>query len=517
MTGPSWLSEAVFYEIYPQTFLDTNGDGIGDFPGITKKLDYIKELGCNALWLNPCFDSPFGDAGYDVRDYCRIAPRYGTNDDACRLFSEAHKRGMHVLFDLVPGHTALDHPWFLASQKPEANPYSNRYIWTDSIWNCPEVGSICGWLRGYAPRDASCALNFFYNQPALNYGFYEIKEPWQKPITDNDCVATRTAMEDVVKFWLALGCDGFRIDMASTLVKNDPEYKGTIALWNAFFQNVRKEYPEASFVAEWGDPYHSIAAGFDMDFLLHFGPSHYMDLFRDHPYFSGKEQGNVAEFVKAYQENQQKTNGRGLMCIPTGNHDMARISYRLDPTELWLAYAFILSMPGAPFIYYGDEIGMRYLPDIVSVEGGYNRTGSRTPMQWNRGKNAGFSSADADKLYTPLDPATDRPTVKAAMADKSSLWWRVHDLIALRKAHKALGVTGELSFLYAEERAYPFVYLRSAENEKILVALNPSGQEKTVSLAVGDGALLTHVGEGVASLKNGVLTIPARSAAYFLL
>ena len=130
----SWLDDAVFYEIYPQSFLDTNSDGIGDLPGIIARLDYVRELGCNALWLNPCFVSPFGDAGYDVADYCQVAPRYGTNDDLVRLFDEAHARGMHVLLDLVPGHTSIEHPWFRESAKAAPNELSGRYVWTDSVW-----------------------------------------------------------------------------------------------------------------------------------------------------------------------------------------------------------------------------------------------------------------------------------------------------------------------------------------------------------------------------------------------
>ena len=126
-----WLKDTVFYEIYPQSFYDTNGDGIGDINGITAKLDYIKSLGCNALWINPCFDSPFKDAGYDVRDYKKVAPRYGTNEDLYNLFEEAHKKGIRVLLDLVPGHTSEEHPWFLESQKTEKNEYSDRFIWTD--------------------------------------------------------------------------------------------------------------------------------------------------------------------------------------------------------------------------------------------------------------------------------------------------------------------------------------------------------------------------------------------------
>ena len=164
---PKWLSDAVFYEIYPQSFQDTNGDGIGDIPGMIARLDYIKDLGCNAVWVNPWYDSPFGDAGYDVRDYKKIAPRYGTNEDARRFFSEAHARGMHVLIDLVPGHTSIDHEWFLASMQPGKNEYSDRYIWSDCVWESTDLPCI----RGISQRDGSAAVNFFSHQPALNYGY----------------------------------------------------------------------------------------------------------------------------------------------------------------------------------------------------------------------------------------------------------------------------------------------------------------------------------------------------------
>lgn len=130
----TWLNNAIFYEIYPQSFCDSNGDGIGDIPGIISKLDYVKSLGCNALWINPCFDSPFKDAGYDVRDYKKVAPRYGTNEDLQQLFQVAHEKGIHVLLDLVPGHTSEEHPWFLESAKAEKNEYSDRYIWTSNAF-----------------------------------------------------------------------------------------------------------------------------------------------------------------------------------------------------------------------------------------------------------------------------------------------------------------------------------------------------------------------------------------------
>ena len=171
-----WLKDAVFYEIYPQSFCDTNGDGIGDLPGITSKLDYIKGLGCNALWINPCFDSPFKDAGYDVRDYKKVAPRYGTNEDLAQLFRTAHEKGMHVLLDLVPGHTSEEHPWFKASSQVEKNEYSGRYIWTD---HCFAGGDGMPFIGGETDRNGTYILNFFKCQPALNYGYGKIHEVWQ--------------------------------------------------------------------------------------------------------------------------------------------------------------------------------------------------------------------------------------------------------------------------------------------------------------------------------------------------
>ncbi|MBQ9347947.1 MAG: glycosylase, partial [Oscillibacter sp.] len=168
-----WLKDAVFYEIYPQSFFDSNGDGIGDLNGITAKLDYVKSLGCSAIWLNPCFDSPFKDAGYDVRDYRKVAPRYGANEDLVRLFETAHQKGIRVLLDLVPGHTSEEHPWFLESKKAELNEYSDRYIWTGN-WFQGAQG--LRYISGEAERDGAYIINFFKSQPALNYGFQHITE-----------------------------------------------------------------------------------------------------------------------------------------------------------------------------------------------------------------------------------------------------------------------------------------------------------------------------------------------------
>lgn len=508
-----WLDNAVFYEIYPQSFKDTNSDGIGDFNGIIEKLDYIYELGCNAIWMNPCFASPFGDAGYDVADYYTAAPRYGTNDDLRRLFDEVHKRDMHILLDLVPGHTSSEHPWFKESMKPERNEYTDRYVWTDNIWEEPQ-GMGC--LRGISDRNGSCAVNFFSSQPSLNYGFYRPRRPWQQPMDAPGPQATIAELKNIMRFWLDMGCDGFRVDMAHSLVKHDEDSKGTILLWQNIRAFLDDEYPEAAMVSEWGEPDKSLLGGFHMDFLLHFGPSHYNDLFRcANPWFSSDGKGDVLAFVRKYQENYEKTARKGLMCIPSGNHDMDRLAKYLHGDELKSAFAFILSMPGAPFIYYGDEIGMRYVENLTSVEGGYDRTGSRSPMQWDSTMNAGFSRAHKDKLYIPLDDSADRPTVEAQMADQASLYHEIKALISLRQAHPALQSKGEIDFVYAEELAYPFVYLRSAGKEKILVILNPSDTAATFECQYTLTEKLHGHGDEITA-SDGKITVPGNSYGFYL-
>ncbi len=511
---PKWLDNAVFYEIYPQSFCDTNGDGIGDFNGIIDKLSYIKELGCNAIWLNPCFESPFGDAGYDVSDYYLAAPRYGTNEDLKRLFVEVHKLDMHILLDLVPGHTSVEHKWFKESLRAERNEFTDRYVWTDSIWEEPQ-GMGC--IRGISDRDGSCAVNFFSHQPALNYGFYKPNRPWQQPMDAPGPKATLEELKNIMRFWLKMGCDGFRVDMAGSLVKHDEDSKGTIALWQNVREFLDKEFPYAAMIAEWGEPDKSLQGGFHMDFLLHFGPSHYNDLFRcEEPFFSDRGKGDVSEFVAKYLENYKKSERKGLICIPSGNHDMDRLARSIHGDNLKIAFAFLLSMPGAPFIYYGDEIGMRYVEDLVSVEGGYGRTGSRSPMQWDDTVNAGFSSAPKDKLYVRQDESADRPTAKAQMADETSLYNEVKKLIAVRLANAALQSKGEIEFIYAKKNAYPLAYIRSAGDEKILVVINPAAKEASFDCKAVPTETVYSFGKEIEA-KNGKIMVPAQSAGYYKL
>ena len=480
-----WLKDAVFYEIYPQTFYDSNGDGIGDLQGIIEKLDYIKSLGCNALWINPCFDSPFKDAGYDVRDYMRIAPRYGTNEDAVRLFNAAHERGIRVCLDLVPGHTSEEHPWFKASGSDEPNEYSGRYVWTDNwcsgIAGRPYVGGEC-------PRNGTYMLNFFKCQPALNYGWRDPKETWQMPLDAPDCVATRKAMVDVIRFWLGLGADGFRVDMADSLIKDDDEKKSaTAGVWRKIFAEVRPEFPDAAFVSEWSNPAQSLCgAGYDMDFYLDHHNNGYNTLMRDyetpggdHSYFKKDAGGDIGRFLKDYMPKYECSRSEGYISFFTCNHDTPRPANNLCPDEARLAYAFILTMPGVPFLYYGDEIGMKYNAALRSKEGGYTRTGSRTPMQWNMGANLGFSAAPADELYLPVDDSANAVTVEAQESEEGSLLNTVRALIKLRHEKPDLQADALFEPVFAE-KGRAFLYRRG----ELLLAVNPDSTDDVVPFIV---------------------------------
>ena len=480
---PSWLKNAVFYEIYPQSFSDSNGDGIGDLEGIICHLDYLCSLGINALWINPCYDSPFMDAGYDVRDYKKVAPRYGTNEDLYDLFRECHERGIRVLLDLVPGHTSDEHPWFIESCKAEQNQYSGRYIWTEHAF---QGIADHPYISGMKPRSGSYMLNFFASQPALNYGWLNRTENWMSAPDSPEAIATREAMKDIMRFWLDKGCDGFRVDMADSLVKNDDADKhATASIWRDIRTMLDTDYPEAALVSEWSNPYQAIClGGFHMDFYLDHHFNGYNTLLRDyeteggdHSFFKSDAGGDIHRFLSDYLPKYEVSRSLGYISMFTCNHDTPRPANTLSPEELKLAYAFIFTMPGVPFLYYGDEIGMRYL-DVPTKEGGYQRTGSRTPMQWNHELNMGFSSASEEKLYLPLDSSEDAPTVADQLEEDNSLLRETQRLIALRHKYSDLQADAPFSPVYTGGPDDPFLYRRG----DLILAINPSGRAHTISI-----------------------------------
>jgi len=530
---PKWLSNAVFYEIYPQTFYDSNGDGIGDIQGIIQKLDYVKGLGCNALWLNPCFDSPFKDAGYDVRDYKKVAPRYGSNEDLFRLFDEAHKRDIRVLLDLVPGHTSEEHQWFVESKKAvPGEEFKNRFIWTNSwfFWGLEGLKFVAG----EADRDSCYIINFFKCQPALNYGFLECREKWQLPPDHPDCIATREALKDIMRFWLrgdkGRGCDGFRVDMADSLVKfDDAKKSATSAIWRNIREMLDSEFPEAAMVSEWSSPPQSLKAGFHMDFMLDHGKSGYRSLVRDYEdngkddsYFKKDGKNDITLFLGQYMPWYEASKNDGFISLISGNHDTPRVGHKLSPRELSLFYAMLFTLPGVPFLYYGDEIGMRYLKKLPSKEGGYTRTGSRTPMQWNSGANAGFSSAAPEALYLPVDTESGAPDVESQEKDPQSLLNTVKELLRLRKSSEELGSKPNLQILHVGNSAYTnagisdslvsvavdrsFFYRRG----DFIIAINPGAGAVEVPLSVQKTPELKY-SIGGCKIEKGIFKLEPQS------
>ena len=497
---PEWLHQAVFYQIYPQTFYDSNGDGIGDLEGIIQKLDYVKSLGVDGIWINPFFESPFHDGGYDISDYCRVAPRYGSNEDAKRLFKEAHLLGLKILFDFVPSYTSIEHSWFQQSAGQEKNKYSNWYIWTDNIWINPPQKYFDLFIKGYSRRNGQFMRNFYWCQPALNYGFVSPQEEWQLPIDHSDVLVMREEMKNVMRFWMDMGADGFRADMAGALVKNahvtpdDPSFnkrdEGTKQFWQEIRQIFDTDYPDAFMVSEWSYPVSALEGGFHADFYHWF--SGYNDLLQKESwrilngysegngFFDREGKGNIKNFLDQYLDQYRKTKDKGYICLPLGNHDLSRLNIKRSMHELEMIFAFSFTMPGIPFIYYGNEIGMRQLYDLPHVEGAYKpRAGARTPMQWSSDKNLGFSTVESDRLYLPMDSAPDAPTVESQTNDPQSLLNRVRSLIKLRKTEPALAAYAEFVPVIARENSYPFVFIRAAGKDRILAIFNPANRNET--------------------------------------
>ena len=516
--GPEWMNTATFYEIYPQTFNDSNGDGIGDLKGIIAKLDYVKSLGVDAIWLNPFYVSPFRDAGYDVADYYHVAPRYGTDQDAKDLFRIAKEKGLRIIIDFVPGHTSFDHPWFKASSSQTKNKYSNWYIWTNGTWFEGDSKFKENFIQGYSDRDGNYMTNFFYHQPALNYGWGkpDPKQPWQLSVNHPDVLALKAEMKNVMKYWLEMGCSGFRVDMAGSLVKNDPD--GSIKY---FWQDVRNmmdvKYPDAFMVSEWSNPKDAVAAGFHADFMHWFDS--YNDLFtRNNSFFRSSGVGNISHFLDDYNYQYKFTRGKGFISLPVGNHDIIRINNDgRDQRDLEIIQTFAFTMPNVPFIYYGDEIGMRQLNNKPK-EGAYGtRAGARTPMQWDNTKNLGFSSAMFDKVYLPFDTSSSAPTVMTQEQEPASLLNFIRKLVKLHKTEPALSNYASFIPVYAQKDKYPFVFLRILGKDKVLVILNPS--DKPVGADIkgelkGKRTVLMGINP-VLKMKDGItqLKVPAKSYA----
>ena len=509
--GPDWLNEAILYEIYPQSFADSDGDGIGDFAGATAKLDYLQWLGINTIWLNPCFESPFVDAGYDVSDYLRVAPRYGTNQDLERFMAEAASRGIRVLLDLVVGHTSTEHAWFRAeSALDHAEARGDRYIWAESPPEQAEALGIPGtspWVRSTGNRPGFYLKNFFEAQPALNFGYARMRddEPWRQAVDAPGPMRNRQMLRDVMAFWLDRGAAGFRVDMAFSLVKDDEGLVETVRLWRDIREWLSREYPDAVILPEGVEPLGG-APSFDGDFFLVIGDEH-CSLFdnggagslpwmQQQPcFFDAEAGGTPAVFLEGWRRVREARPGRPII-MGSADHDYSRLAMgSRDGDALRAAWTFLMTWASVPAIYYGDEIGMRYLDGLPDKEGSichpgwYNRAGVRTPMQWSSGDNAGFSTCGADSLYLPIDPSPDRPDAATQMADAHSLLHFVRSLVQLRRSEPHLNTVDEPEVLNA---GYPLVFRRGT----LLVVVNPGREEASCELQLSTDAVLL-VGSGV--------------------
>jgi maltose alpha-D-glucosyltransferase/alpha-amylase len=441
----------------------------------------------------------------------------------------------------VASYTSIDHHWFKASSEQASNKYSNWYIWTDNTWLDPPKRFQGAFIKGYARRNGQYMQNFYYCEPALNYGF-DVPDPeqkWELPIDHPDVLALREEMKNVLRFWMKMGADGFRADMAGALVKSsgvsgNQQYMsmqgdGTKQFWREVREILDKEFPDAFMVSEWSDPSAALDGCFHADFFHWFAG--YNDLFQKeswrilngysegHSYFDEEGKGDITFFLTKYMEQYLATKGKGYISVPLGNHDNARLGNRRNADDLEIIYAFGLTMPGVPFLYYGNEIGMRQLPEHwPQVEGAYRpRNGARTPMQWTHGKNLGFSGASAEKLYLPVDPADDAPVVSSQENDPHSLLFRTRRLIRLRHTEPALAAYAEFVPLYAREGKYPLVYARAKDKDVVLVVLNPSriGAEATFDVNIPHSKLRLLAGKDLkVSGRNNSLSVVVPGKTY---
>lgn len=582
--GPEWLRDGVIYQVYPSSYKDSDGNGIGDIRGVISELDYIESLGVRAIWFNPLFVSGWIDGGYDVIDFYRVDPRFGTNNDMVELIEKAHAKGIKVMLDLVAGHTSDKHPWFIQSSQDTNLQYSDYYIWSDRLPDAKAErdletmlkdpnymqNTIGKWMKSEYPRNKFYMKNFYACQPSLNYGYAnpDPSRPWEQGVDAPGPKAVRQELKDIIAFWYGKGVDGFRVDMANSLVKNDKDKKEIMNLWREIREWSDKNYPDHVLMAEWGSPKYCLAAGYNIDMDLNGTKAHNRRMYFDRKhqadggsYFSlngGQPSvkdlyGNAwqedkidskttaAEMLKEYYDYftdcLESTETMGYFATITGNHDHLRINMgaRNTPDQLKVMLTWVLTMP-MPILYYGDEIGMRSLVDLPNVEGanhnGKERSGARTPMQWTSGETAGFSTCSPDKLYLPVctewSPATSYPqyldwkknygagkvkpiakgeiTVESQDKDPESILNWTRELIALRKSSEVLWADSKFIPVFNESQPYPMVYLRSNGKETFLIALNPTGTRKSLTLN-DEISSYRSMTEGVKGIVNPVASL----------
>ncbi len=486
-----WYKDAIFYQAYVRGFYDSICDGNGDLRGLTEKLDYLKDLGVDCLWLTPIYRSPRKDDGYDIADYCVIDPVIGTVSDFTDLTEAAHLRGIRIIADLVLNHTSDQHPWFQEARRDPASPYHDYYVWSDSDKKYDGVRIIfkdtehSNWTWDPVARKYFWH-RFYSHQPDLNY----------------DNPAVRQEMLNIVRFWLDRGIDGFRVDAVpylfereGTTCENLPETHGFLKELRAF---VDINYPGTLLLAEANQwpadllPYFGDGDEFQMAFNFPLMPRMFMAIRRE----DSRPIIDIMNQIPSIPENCQwaiflrNHDELTLEMVTDEDRDYMYREYAEDPRmrlnlgirrrlaplmnggrrQIELLYALLLSLPGSPVIYYGDEIGMGdniYLGD---------RNGVRTPMQWSGDRNAGFSKCDPSQLYLPIisDPLYhyQAVNVESQQRSPSSLLNWLKRLIAVRKKTQVFG-RGSLEFVQAANQSV-VAFLRRHGEETVLVVSNLS-------------------------------------------
>ncbi len=491
---PTWWQKGVIYQIYPRSFYDSNGDGIGDLAGITHKLDYLHWLGADAIWLSPIYPSPMADFGYDISDYTNIHPIFGTLQDLDTLISEAHQRQLKVILDFVPNHSSDEHPWFKESRSSRTNPKRDWYIWRDPG---PDGGPPNNWLSlfgGPAWQFDKQTGQYYMHQ-------FDVKQPdlnWRNPLV-------HAAMLDVLRFWLDRGVDGFRVDVLWMLLK-DEQFRD-----NPMNPNWKPGDPpytrQENLYTEDLPGMHEIVR--DMRALLNsYGEriligEIYLPVERLVTYY-GKQLDEAHlpfnfQFVTAPEWGaslMQKIVDNYEALLPSGawpnwvlgNHDRPRIATRAGRAQAQVAQVLLLTLRGTPTCYYGDELGMEdvVIPtELLHDPQGkdnplYSRDPVRTPMQWDTEPNAGFCNPEVTP-WLPVAPDFESYNIATQRQDAHSPLRQVQHLLHLRRTYPALNVGSYRSL--EQNNTSCFVYLRQHEEQRVLIALNFSEQEQEIRLS----------------------------------
>jgi maltose alpha-D-glucosyltransferase / alpha-amylase len=509
-----WYKNAVFYEVYTRAFFDSNADGHGDLAGMTQKLDYLQDLGVDCIWLLPIFSSPLRDDGYDISDYYGVLPAYGNLPDFQALVQAVHARGMHLIADLVLNHTSDMHPWFQAARADRSSPYRDYYVWSDTDQKYSQARIIfVDTEKSNWTWDAAAGQYFwhrFYStQPDLNY----------------DNPAVQAEMLRVVQFWMDQGIDGFRTDAVPYLFEREGTNCENLPETHAYLKKLRRfmdeHYPGKILLCEanqWPEdvrPYFGDGDEFHMGFNFPAMPRIYksmregradslVEILKRTPPIPANCQW--ATFLRNHDEltlemvteEERQWMWRAYAPDPRMRLNLG-IRRRLAPLldndrrKIALANSLLFTLPGSPILYYGDEIGMG---DNIWLD---DRNGVRTPMQWDGSANAGFSTAAADRLYSPLiaDPeyGPQRVNVASQQPDPGSLLNLIRHLIAVRKQHSAFSGEG---FAWAEVAHNPAIaaFYRSGAGETVLAVHNLSTAEQPVSIAHAPGTAFTDLFTG---------------------